>query len=664
MDTTHLAARSPGCWVRLEGDIHMSKTFLSRFIKDDSPHWLAGMRGPMLLVLLVAFIVGGCGPARTSMEPQVATRPIEEVQTSPFYSPTTQFDAVSSTFDDFLEEAYFAQITRDPELISKLGLARVFGMDNSQLTNVSDAYQLETYHLLQDQLDTLHTYDRAELTTDQRLSYDLFEWYLEDLLRGKAFRFLDYPVNQALGVQNILIEFMTDRHPLHNLEDARDYVSRLEGFTEKFDQLIEWLQIQEAEGITPPKFVIERVLSQLDWYRTQDAEDFPLYTEFVARLSDLSDISSEQMSELGLDAALAIEGSVLPAYDKLHSYFENLVETADNDDGFWKHPDGDSAYAYWLRHHTTLDLTADEIHELGLQEVARIQAEMEDLFTELGITGDTLAMKMNQVAFYGRTMSLYTDADRQAVLDEYQALIDRAEYSLSDLFDIRPTADVVVEPVYAPNAPGAYYVSPSLDGSRPGMFYVNMTGVNVPRYSMPTLAYHEAIPGHHFQIAIQLELTGIPTFRTGVNYTSYAEGWALYAEYLAWEVGFYEDDPYGNLGRLQSELFRAARLVVDTGIHSKGWSREKAIDYMVENVGYSRTEVTREVERYIVWPGQATAYKIGMIKILELRERAAQALGDDFDIKEFHNLILGNGAMPLEILERVVDDYIAERLSG
>jgi uncharacterized protein (DUF885 family) len=196
------------------------------------------------------------------------------------------------------------------------------------------------------------------------------------------------------------------------------------------------------------------------------------------------------------------------------------------------------------------------------------------------------------------------------------------------------------------------------------MFYVNMTGVNVPRYSMPTLAYHEAIPGHHFQIAIQLELTGIPTFRTGVNYTSYAEGWALYAEYLAWEVGFYEDDPYGNLGRLQSELFRAARLVVDTGIHSKGWSREKAIDYMVENVGYSRTEVTREVERYIVWPGQATAYKIGMIKILELRERAAQALGDDFDIKEFHNLILGNGAMPLEILERVVDDYIAERLSG
>ena len=641
----------------------MSKMFLSRFMKDHAPDWFLGVRWVVLLGVLIAFIVGGCGPAQTTMAPQVSTKLTEEVQASPIYSPTAQPDADPSTFDDFLEEAFFAQITRDPELISELGLARVFGMDNSQLTNVSDAYQLETYQLLQDQLDTLHTYDRDELTSDQQLSYDLFEWYLDDWLRGKAFRFHDYPVNQALGEQNILIEFMVDRHPLHNLEDAQDYISRLDGFTEKFDQLIEWLQIQEAQGITPPMFVIERVLSQLDWYRSQDAEDFSLYTEFVAKLSNLSDISTEQISKLSLEAAQAIEGSVLPAYDKLHTYFGNLLASADNNDGFWKHPDGDSAYAYWLRHHTTLDLTADEIHELGLQEVARIQGEMEDLFAELGITGDNLTMKMNQVTFYGGTMPLRTNDDRQAVLDEYQALIDHAEENLSDLFDLRPKADVVVEPVYAPNAPGAYYVSPSLDGSRPGMFYVNMTGVNVARYGMPTLAYHEAIPGHHFQIAIQQELTGIPSFRTGVNYTSYAEGWALYAEHLTWEAGFYENDPYGNLGRLQSELFRAARLVVDTGIHAKGWSREQAIDYMVETVGYSRSNMTSEVERYIVWPGQATAYKIGMIKILALRERAAQALGDDFDIKEFHNLILGNGAMPLGILERVVDDYIAERLS-
>ncbi len=641
----------------------MSKTLLSRFMKNNVPQLLWRVRGQVLLVVLIALTLNGCGPAHTPIVTGVATKSVDEAQASPVYSPTTQFGAAPSTFDDFLEEAFFAQITRDPELISELGLARVFGMDNSQLTNVSDAYQLETYQLLQDQLDTLHTYDRAELTPDQQLSYDLFEWYLGDSLRGEAFRFYDYPVNQTLGVQNLLIEFMTDRHPLHNLEDAQDYISRLEGFAPKFDQLIEWLQIQEAQGITPPRFVIERVLSQLDWYRSQDAEDFSLYTEFVAKLSDLSGISSEQISELSLQAAQAIEGSVLPAYDKLHTYFGNLLVSADNDDGFWKHPDGEAAYAYWLRHHTTLDLTPDEIHELGLQEVARIQAEMEDLFIELGITGDNLAMKMNQVTFYGGTLPLRTQDDQQAVLDEYQALIDHAEQNISDLFDLHPEADVVVEPVYAPNAPGAYYVSPSLDGSRPGMFYVNMTSVSVARHGMPTLAYHEAIPGHHFQIAIQQELTGIPSFRMGINYTAYAEGWALYAERLAWEAGFYEADPYGNLGRLQSELFRAARLVVDTGIHAKGWSREEAIDYMVEAVGYSRSYVTTEVERYIVWPGQATAYKIGMLKILELRERAMQALGDDFDIKQFHNLILGNGAMPLEILERVVDDYIAARLN-
>jgi uncharacterized protein (DUF885 family) len=643
----------------------MSKTFLARFIKDDTPRWLVRMRWPVLLGLSVAFIVSGCGPTRTSMAPQAVTKPAEEAQpslTQP--GPTTSSVADPSTFDDFLEEAFFAQITRDPELISELGLAQVFGMDNSRLTDVSDAYQLETYQLLQDQLDTLRTYDRAELTADQQLSYDLFAWYLDDLLRGKEFRFYDYPVNQTMGAQNSLIEFMTDRHPINNLEDAQDYLSRLEGFTTKFDQLIEWLQIQEAQGITPPKFVIQRVLSQLDWYCSQDAADFSLSTEFDAKLSGLSGINSEQRSELNREAVRAIEGNVFPAYEKLHDYFEHLLEIADTDDGFWKHPDGDAAYAYWLRHHTTLEMTADEIHELGLQEVARIQAEMGSIFKELGITGDTLAMKMEQVAFYGGTMPLYTDADQQAVLDEYQALIDQADQNLSNLFDLRPRADVVVVPVYAPNAPGAYYVSPSVDGSRPGMFYVNVASDKVARHSMPTLAYHEAIPGHHFQIAIQMELTGIPTFRTGINYTSYAEGWALYAEYLASEVGFYDDDPYGNLGRLQSELFRAARLVVDTGIHSKGWSREQAIDYMVENVGYSRSDVTREVERYIVWPGQATAYKIGMLKILELRERTAQALGEDFDLKEFHNLILGNGAMPLEILERVVDDYIAARLNG
>ena len=613
----------------------------------------------LLVVTLTILLASGCGPSPYDVEPVTATLPSKVAQTPLAQpSPTLRASAAPSTFDDFLEEAFFAQITRDPELISELGLAQAFGMDNSQLTNVSDAFQLETYQLLQAQLDTLHSYDRALLTTDQQLSYDLFEWYLDDLLRGQEWRFYDYPVNQTLGIQNILIEFMTDRHSVRDFQGAQDYIHRLEQFTTKFDQLIEWLKIQEAQGIIPPKFVIQRVLSQLNWYLSQDPEETALYSALEERVLPSSSINPEQRSILFNDALRAIEEHVLPAYRDLRTYFEHLEDIADTKDGLWKHPSGDAAYAYWLRHHTTLDMTAEEIHQLGLQEIDRIQIEIEALLSELDISGDSLGKKMYQVGLQSGMMPLYTDDDHQAVVDEYQALIDRADQNLSDLFDIRPKAGVVVVPIDAPNAPGAYYVSPALDGSRPGMFYVNLAGSGVPRYGMPTLAYHEAIPGHHFQIAIQQELADIPTFRTGINYTAYAEGWALYAEYLAWEAGFYADDPYGNLGRLQSELFRAVRLVVDTGIHAMGWSREQAIDYMVENVGYPEAIVTVEVERYIVMPGQATAYKVGMLKILELRQRVMQALGADFDIKEFHNLLLENGAMPLEILERVVDDYI------
>ena len=619
----------------------------------------------LLVVTLVISLASGCGSPTSDIEPGTATLPSKVVPTPLAQpSPTIRASAAPSTFDDFLEEAFFAQITRDPELISQLGLAKTFGMDNSQLTNVSDAFQLETYQLLQTQLDTLHSYDRGLLTPDQQLSYDLFEWYLDDLLRGQEWRFHDYPVNQMLGIQNTLIEFMTDRHPLRDLQEAQDYILRLEQFPTKFDQLIEWMEVQEAQGIIPPKFVIQRVLSQLNWYLSQDPEETALYSTLEERILPNSSINPELSSKLFSDALRAIEEHVLPAYGELRTYFEHLEEIADTKDGFWKHPGGDAAYAYWLRHYTTLDMSAEEIHQLGLQEVDRIQAEIEDLFSELNITGDSLGMKMHQVSLQSGMMPLYTEDDRQAVVDEYEALIDDADQGLSGLFEIRPKTAVMVVPIDAPNAPGAYYVSPALDGSRPGMFYVNLTGSGVPRYGMPTLAYHEAVPGHHFQISIQQELTDIPSFRTGVNYSAYAEGWALYAEYLAWEAGFYADDPYGNLGRLQSELFRAVRLVVDPGIHVMGWSREQAIDYMVENVGYPEAFVTTEVERYIILPGQATAYKVGMLKILELRQRMMQALGDDFNIREFHNLILGNGAMPLEILERVVDDYIEIKVNS
>jgi uncharacterized protein (DUF885 family) len=298
-------------------------------------------------------------------------------------------------------------------------------------------------------------------------------------------------------------------------------------------------------------------------------------------------------------------------------------------------------------------LSPDEIHELGLQEVDRIQAEMRVIFEQLGYPENESLSSL-----FGRVLSDSGLLYSQDIVAGYEAIIREADQKVGAVFDLRPKAEVVV--IGVPQ--GGYYIGPARDGSRPGAFYATQTGSET-RFSMPSLAYHEAIPGHHFQIAIAQELD-LPGFRTAVGSTAYIEGWALYAELLAYELGFYKDDPYGNLGRLQMELFRAARLVVDTGIHAKGWNYDQGVEYMLENTGLPPGQVQFEVSRYITWPGQATAYKIGMLKILELRQLAMEQLGDRFDLKEFHNVVLGNGGMPLEVLERVVQDYIDAKLAG
>jgi uncharacterized protein (DUF885 family) len=599
-----------------------------------------------VLFLFLCPILAGCGDIAPTRAPVPATSP-----TGTINEPDQQ------AFDRFLDDAFFAQLRRDPQLVSSLGLSSAFGMGNDQLTDVSDAYELETYAMLQSQLEGLHKFDRRTLTSDRQFSYDLFEWDLEDRLEGQEFRFHTFPVRGALGLHTSLVEFMTDRHSIKSRQDAEDYVSRLEQFSTKFEQLIEWLEIQEGEGIVPPRSMAQRVLSQLDSFLAQAPGEMALYTSFEAKVSAASSISTRSKTQLYEQALRAIETSVIPAFRSLRTHFEHVEAIAGTDDGLWNQPSGDAAYAYWLRHHTTTDLSAEQIHQLGLQEVIRIEAEMESLLAELGITADTMADKMEQVALQGGVVA------PDKIVEEYETLLARIERFLPDYFDIRPRAGVVVVPFEDPSAPGGYHVMPAVDGSRPGMFYANLASRGGTRYLMPTLAYHEAIPGHHFQQAIQFELTGIPAFRNGLNPTAYSEGWALYAERLAWELGVYADDPYGDLGRLQGELLRAARLVVDTGIHAKRWTREQAIGYMVKTVGDPEVEMTAEVERYIVLPGQATAYKIGMLKILELRERAREALGDAFSIEEFHNTVLQNGGMPLHYLEQVVDNYVREELN-
>jgi len=359
-----------------------------------------------------------------------------------------------------------------------------------------------------------------------------------------------------------------------------------------------------------------------------------------------------------------VEATVYPAYRDLLAYLETeLLPVAPGDDavGIWRLPEGEAYYAQRLRHHTTTDLTPEEVHQLGLSEVERIQAEMQPLFAEIGIqSGQPFAQQMRaywQRAFGDADLRYpSSDAGRQRALADYTALIEKANANLDAVFDAVPEAAIrvkAVPPAQEATSPGAYYIPPSLDGSRPGTFYVNLA--NLPlKPKMPTLAYHEGIPGHHFQLALQQELEALSTFQKVSTFTAHAEGWALYAEKLAREQGFYKT-AYSRIENLWSELFRAGRLVVDTGIHHKRWSRDEALDFYSRALG---SPIPGEIDRYIAWPAQAASYKVGELKILALRKRARDTLGEQFDLRAFHNTILNGGGMPLSILERVVDDSI------
>ena len=418
-----------------------------------------------------------------------------------------------------------------------------------------------------------------------------------------------------------------------------------------------------------PEFIIDRVLDQIKRFVGDgEAESNILYVNFENKLDKLDGISNEEKKELKSAVQKEIETTVFGAYHKLTDYLEKQKKRANNDAGVWKLPEGDAYYRYLLKNYTTTNLGPEEIHQLGLSEVARIKKEMRDILNSEGYSDTTKTVGSIVQQLNEEQRFLFPDGEegRQMILDEYESILSEIETEIDDAFDLRPKTEVEIRRVPEFREEGAHaasYEGPAMDGSRGGIFYVNLRDVKeTPKFEMKTLAYHEGIPGHHFQVAIQSELQDVPMFRNIDLFTSFLEGWALYAEQLAWELGYYEDDPFGNLGRLQAEMLRAVRLVVDTGIHSKKWTREEAIDYMVENTGMPRAEVASEIERYVVWPGQACTYKIGMMKILELRERAKKELGEDFELAEFHNAVLRNGALPLDILEEIIDEYIEEKL--
>jgi uncharacterized protein (DUF885 family) len=564
----------------------------------------------------------------------------------------------------FYEKVFAQVLFEEPELLSSLGLVERFGITghNGKLGDESPAHQQRYFDRAKKNLEDLHAYPLEKQNASQQLSTHILEWYISREIEGEKYQWHNYPVNQLFGVQNEFPSFMANTHRLLALRDCEYYRQRLNAVGMKFDQLLESLKVREQKGILPPRFVVEKVLLEMNNFVAQPASENILATSFKTRVAKIDGMTDEQRVAFQKKIETAITDRVYPAYHKLIDYFTALLPKTTTDDGVWKLPDGEAFYAYALRKNTTTTLKPDEVHDLGLREVARIEEEMRTLLDANGYTGRPIGEAMDALAKDPRFLFPNDDKGRADALAEYTRLIDDAIERCRLLFATVPKAKIEVQrvPVFKQaTSAGAYYNGASMDGTRPGIFYANLRDMNeLPKWGMRTLAYHEGVPGHHWQIATAQELKGLPQFRKLIPFTAYQEGWALYTEWLAKEAGWYEGDPFGDLGRLQAELFRAVRLVVDTGIHSKRWPREQAIAYMREKTGMGEKEVTAGIERYIVNPGQACAYKVGMLKIQELRKRAQSELGTKFDQRQFHDLVLKNGALPLEILEEQVVAYI------
>jgi uncharacterized protein (DUF885 family) len=573
----------------------------------------------------------------------------------------------------YYEKIFVSFALRNPELLTSIGIAEQFGYrrHNAHLSDASVQRVERDFAAWHGYLDDLKAYDFQRQTPEQQLSTRVLTWFIESQLVGERYAFHDYPVNQMFGVQSGTPDFMINQHRIPDARGAEDYIARLGEFGRKVDEVLEGLALREKQGVVPPRFVIQRVLTEMRGFTGSPAAENPLQLNFVKKVAALKDLGAAEQQALQARSLQAIDATVLPAYRKLIAFFEGQLTRASDDDGVWKLPDGDAYYAWQLRQQTTTTMTPQQVHELGLAEVARIGAEMQAILGAQGqLQGnETPAQALARLSKEARFLYANDAAGRAQALVDYTAMIQDQLQRSRSVVGLVPKAAIEVKRVpefKEETAAAAYYNPPSLDGTRPGVFYANLRDMNaMPKFGMRTLSMHEGVPGHHFQIALAQEQQGGPTFRKLLPFTAYAEGWALYAEWLGTELGVYKDDPYGNLGRLQAEMFRAVRLVVDTGIHYKRWTRQQAIDYMLAQTGMPIGEVVAEVERYIVMPGQACAYKVGMLAIRAARARAEKTLGSRWNAdaeKAFHDTVLGSGALPLQILDEQVDAWVKSRL--
>lgn len=601
------------------------------------------------LMCSVAVFLAGCDTGRQGGEPAGA---VSEADTAPDGSEQQRLM-------DYLAAMDRVNLERSPTFASFRG--EKVGLD--RWNDVSDAFADETLSIWRQRLQDLKGFDATKLEPAAALSLRIAQLTTERAIEGDRFRHNEYIMQQFRAPHTQVPSLLINIHRVNSPADLEAYLKRLEGVPLLFDQVIEQMRVRAERGVFPPRWsypqMLEASANVITGAPFDNSADSTLLADFKTKLAGLS-LEQQQAEALLARANDALLQSVQPAYDKLIAALREQQQVAPAGDGVWRLPDGEAYYDYLLRYYTTTDLSAEQIHQMGLENVARIHSEMRAIMQQVEFDGSLQAF----FAFMREDPQFYfpeTDAGRQAYLDQAAALIDTIGEKLPAYFGILPQADMVVKRVEAfreRSAGKAFYQSPTPDGSRPGIYYANLYKMSdMPTYQMEALAYHEGVPGHHMQRAISVELEGVPAFQKYVSFTAYTEGWGLYSEYLPKEMGFYQD-PYSDFGRLAMELWRACRLVVDTGLHAKQWSREQAIQYLRDNTPNPPNDTVKAIERYIVYPGQATAYLIGKIRIVELREQARRQLGDKFDIRGFHDEVLKDGPVPLSLLEEKISAWV------
>ncbi|MGH8194861.1 MAG: DUF885 domain-containing protein [Woeseiaceae bacterium] len=610
----------------------------------------------LMTALLAA--CGGPGQDRPAAVPQAQEQ-------SAAAAPNT-VEAETARLNDWFAARWAEQLDFSP--IRKTFLGRKDDYDKiDDLSEAAEDEQLAWRRRTTAEMKASFDYDL--LTDEAKMSYDVWAYELERAEHALPFRHHQYVFTQMQGPQSFLPQFLISFHKVDTASDMEAYVTRIAGISRGIDQLLERAKLAVDEGIRPPGFAYEGVLKQsralIQGAPFEGEGEAPLWADANARIAALQEagkIDEAKAEELRDAARQALLRSFEPSYGALIAWIESDMPNAEEEaDGVGALPRGLEFYDERLAFATTTDMTTDEVHEYGLQEVARIQGEMEMIKEKVGFEGtlqDFFIFLRDDPRFFFPN----TDGGREGYLEAAREHLDFIETRLPDYFGILPKADLLVKRVEAfREQPGAaqHYFPGSPDGSRPGIYFAHLSDMNaMPKHQLEVVAYHEGLPGHHMQISIAQELESVPEFRTQSFFNAYSEGWGLYSERLAKEMGAYED-PYADFGRLSTEIWRAIRLVVDTGLHAKGWSEQEAVDYFLANSSLAEGAIRSEVQRYLVVPGQATSYKIGMKKVLELRANAEAELGDRFDIREFHDTVLGGGALPLEILERRVDDWIA-----